>query len=768
MNYADFIASKHVTVERHGIDPPHTINPALFPWQAKIVNWACRIGRAAIFADCGLGKTIMQLEWARQVVGDGEALILTPLAVAEQTLAEAAKFGIGCPVRIATCDADVGPGINIANYERLHKFTPSRLRAVVLDESSILKSYMGKTKQQLLAAFADTPFRLACTATPAPNDHLELGNHCQFLGHMDSYEMIARWFQNDLMQVGKYTLKPHAAADFWRWVSTWAVSISKPSDIGGCDDGFDLPALNVQKVTVSAPLDTSTDTALFVDGDMSATALHKEKRRTSELRAARAAEIVKAASGPVIVWCDTDYEADALTRMIPDAVEVRGSMKDDVKRAGLAAFTSGSARVIVTKPEIAGFGLNWQHCSEVVFVGLSYSFERFYQAVRRSYRFGQTRPVNVYVIEADTESAIAATVTTKAIAHETLKNSMTYAMKEAQMDELNGRRRLIEVGEPIKHEGTRWTLYEGDCVATAKGLADNSVHLSVYSPPFENLYVYSDSMADMGNSRDSDEFFAHYTYLIRELYRVTIPGRLSVVHCKDLPAYMGRDGAAGLKDFPGKIVAAHEACGWQYHSRVTIWKDPVIEMQRTKNHGLLHKSLCDDSCNSRQGMADYLVVFRKWDGKGDGFPEPVVGESPRVRFKRGEYVGEAPPAWDNSDRLNSINVWQRYASPVWFDIRQTNVLQYREARGEDDTKHICPLQLDVIERSIHLWSNPGDLVLSPFTGIGSEGYCAVKMGRRFVGSELKPEYCEVARKNLARAVSLSDDGAGLFAVEAAQ
>ena len=227
-DYESFVASKHVVTERQGIDPPHAINVALFPWQQTIVRWACRVGRAAIFADCGLGKTIMQLEWCRQVVGEGgEAIILTPLAVAEQTLAEAAKFGIDCPIRIADDDSCVGPGINIANYERLHKFNAERFRAVVLDESSILKSYMGKTKQQILRAFTATPFRLACTATPSPNDHLELGNHCQFLGHMDSYEMIARWFQNDLMQAGKYTLKPHAAADFWRWVATWAVSFRK-------------------------------------------------------------------------------------------------------------------------------------------------------------------------------------------------------------------------------------------------------------------------------------------------------------------------------------------------------------------------------------------------------------------------------------------------------------------------------------------------------------------------------------------------------------
>jgi len=762
VNYEDFIDSKHIVIPQLGIEPTHLINPLAFQWQATIIRWACRIGRAAIFADCGLGKTFMQLEWARQVAGDKQALILTPLAVAEQTLGEAAKFGIDCEVRLVGSAADVGRGINIANYERLHLFKDVPFDAVVLDESSILKSYMGAIKQALITRFADTPFRLACTATPAPNDHLELGNHCQFLGHMESYEMIARWFQNDLMQVGKYTLKPHAAKDFWRWVSSWAVSIAKPSDIGGEDAGYDLPPLNVERFQVAAPLDTQTDDALFVDGNLSATSLHKEKRRTCDLRASKAAEIANGKQGPVIVWCDTDYESNALAKLIPDAVEVRGSMKAEDKRKGLASFTKGERRVIITKPDIAGFGLNWQHCNHVVFVGLSYSFERFYQAVRRSYRFGQTKTVNVYVIEADTEAAISAVVSTKAISHESLKNSMVNAMREAQMETLAGQRRLTALAAPAAHTGPKWTLYEGDCVQAARLMPDNSVGLSVYSPPFENLYTYSDSMADMGNSADSAQFFEHYKYLIREKLRITIPGRLSVVHCKDLPAYMGRDGAAGLKDFPGKIVAAHEECGWQYHSRVTIWKDPVIEMQRTKNHGLLHKSLCADSCNSRQGMADYLVVFRKWDGKGDAFPDPVTGKDPSVRFVAGEYIGDEPPVWQDTDRANSINVWQRYASPVWFDVLQTRTLQYKSARGDDDTKHICPLQLDVIERSIHLWSNKGDLVYSPFTGIGSEGYCAIKMNRRFIGSELKPEYVSVACRNLKQATQMSDEGASLF------
>ena len=764
-DYASFIAGKHIAHSPSGFAvDAGTLNPNLFPWQRDVVAWAIRTGRAAIFAECGLGKTLMQLDWARACAKHTgkPSLILTPLAVGPQTQSEAEKFAIDSPARVMREAAQVGDGINICNYESLHKLDPSAFGAVVLDESSILKSYMGKTKRQLVEAFADTPYRLACTATPAPNDHLELGNHAQFLGVMDSYEMIARWFQNDTMEAGTYILKPHGAKDFWRWVASWAVAISKPSDLGYDDAGYILPPLRTERITVNVPPEMFVDGAFFADGELSATSLHKEKRRSVEVRAEAVANIVNASTETWAVWCDSNYEADALMRLIPDAVEVRGSMKEAERERNLAAFTNGTARVIVTKPEIAGFGLNWQHCNHTAFIGLSYSYERFYQAVRRHWRFGQTKPVRCVLVEADSETGIAKVIDAKSAEHELMKSSMNEAMKEAQLANLYGKTKLLERFAPVKHAGDGWTLWHGDCVDVVRSLPDASVGLSVYSPPFSNLYTYSESMADMGNSENDDEFFEHYRYLVREKLRVTIPGRLSVVHCKDLPRYKGRDGAAGLSDFPGRIVKLHEEEGWQYHSRVTIWKDPVIEMQRTKNHGLLHKVLCKDSSNSRQGMADYLVVFRRWVPGMDEFPDPVTSVSENARFDR--YVGSQPPPETTDARAYSINVWQRYASPVWFDIHQTNVLNYRQARSEDDVKHICPLQLDVIERSVHLWSNEGDTVLSPFTGIGSEGYVSLKQGRKFVGAELKAEYVGVAVENLARAVrERSEVTAGLFA-----
>lgn len=315
--------------------------------------------------------------------------------------------------------------------------------------------------------------------------------------------------------------------------------------------------------------------------------------------------------------------------------------------------------------------------------------------------------------------------------------------------------------------GQNYALYLGDSNITIQGIPNDSVDLSVYSPPFANLYIYSDDIADMGNCANYEEFFAHYNYLVREKLRITRPGRLSCVHCKDLPLYQNRDGQMGLYDFPGDIIRVHEACHqcgynhrfpgftcpqcghqhearWTFHSRVTIWKDPVIEMQRTKNHGLLHKNFEARAEGCRQGMADYVLVFRKWT-KAE-MPDGQI----KHRREGGDYVGTQPPQFWQSQRDYSIQVWQKYASPVWFDIDQTRVLNFHLAREGQDEKHICPLQLDVIERCIDLWSNPGELVYTPFAGIGSELYSAVKMGRRALGGELKRSYFEWACRYLDR------------------
>lgn len=288
-----------------------------------------------------------------------------------------------------------------------------------------------------------------------------------------------------------------------------------------------------------------------------------------------------------------------------------------------------------------------------------------------------------------------------------------------------------------------YALYHGDCIQTIAGMPDNSLHYSIFSPPFSSLYTYSNSVNDMGNCKDDDEFAEHFQFLIKELYRVLMPGRLLSFHCMNLPSSKQREGYIGIKDFRGDLIRSFQQEGFIYHSEVCIWKDPVTAMQRTKAIGLLHKQLMKDSALSRQGIPDYLVTMRK---PGDN-PEPVEGPLEHYAGDRG-----TEPRKSGDRTKDSINIWQRYASPVWMDINPSDTLQYQSARDNDDERHICPLQLQVIERGLQLWTNPGDVVLDPFTGIGSTGYVAYKMNRRFVGTELKESYFKAAANNLEKAV----------------
>ncbi len=733
--YEEFLASKRVSVERTGFDVDASdIHPMLFPFQRDVVRWALRLGKAALFEERGLGKTIQQVEWARHVAAytSGKVLIVAPLAVSRQTVREAAKIGVAAAYVRSQEQADAAlERIVITNYEMLEKFDASHFAGVVIDESGILKGFTSTTKRLLISMFRDTHYKLACTATPAPNDHLELGNHAEFLDVMPSNEMISRWFINNTMKAGNYRLKAHAEKDFWRWVASWAVCISVPSDLGYSDEGFILPPLRLTTEVVEVDHTRAYESGeMFLLGAPSATAMWRDKAATAEARCERAHDIIGDSADTWLVWCDTDKEQDILEGLFGErAFSIRGSDPATRKLDDLDRWLLAQRPILITKADIFGWGANFQHCHKQVFVGLTYSFEKFYQAVGRTHRFGQKHLVDAYLVYAESEGDILATLERKKEAHREMQKAMNDAMGEVGLN-TDARRLLLMDVERRTLSGKGWTLYQDDAVRGVGELADDSVDYWVFSPPFSNLYIYSDSIADMGNSADHSEFFAHFGHLIKELYRATVPGRLCSVHCKDLPLYMNRDGAAGLYDFPGELVRAFESHGWVFHSRVTIWKDPVIEMHRTQNHGLLYKNFRERGEVSRQGMADYVLTFRKW------LPERDTTREKPVLHERSEWP---------------LEIWQRYASPVWSDIQQTNVLNYELGRDGKDEKHICPLQLDVIERCIQLWSNPGDLVGSPFAGIGSEGFQALMLKRRFVGWELKASYVDVAARNLADA-----------------
>ena len=721
--YEEFIRAKQFGEIECGFDV-QSMNPKLFDHQKAIVRWSVKRGRAAIFADTGLGKSAMEMEFAAQVTEQTgrPVLIVAPLCVAKQFVREGKKFGYD--VHYCREQMESRDGINITNYEMLDAFDLHEFSGIVLDESSILKNSTGKTRTAIIKSCQQVQYRLSATATPSPNDWMELGNQAEFLGLMTQAEMLAMFFTHDGGETQKWRLKGHGAAKFWEWMANWSVCIRKPSDLGFSDDGYDLPPLTLHEHVVEAhkPLDGQ----LFVTTAQTLTERRQAQRESLRDRVYRVAEIVNASDEQWIVWCHLNDESDALAKLIVGAVSVKGSDSIDAKERAMDGFSAGSVRVLVTKPSIAGFGMNWQHCARMAFVGLSDSFEQYYQAVRRCYRFGQKRPVDVHIVTAETEGAVKANIQRKQAQAAEMADQMVAHMRELTRSKIKGAtvEKTAYVEETAK--GDNWTIHLGDCVKVASRLESDSIDYTIFSPPFASLYTYSNSDYDMGNSRDDDQFFSHFQFLIRELMRATKPGRLVSFHCMNLPTSKANHGYIGIRDFRGDLIRAFEAEGWIYHSEVTIWKDPVTAMQRTKALGLLHKTIRKDSSMSRQGIPDYFVTMRK---PGDN-PNPI----------------------DHTPEDFPVQEWQKLASPVWMDINPSRTLQYRAARDNDDERHICPLQLDVIERGLRLWSKPGDLVFSPFTGIGSEGFCSLQMGRKFVGSELKPSYFELAKKNMEAAV----------------
>lgn len=729
MEYREFIEGKRRRMPDSGFDPTE-LNPMLFDYQKDIVRWACRKGKAAIFADCGLGKTPMQLEWAHQVCqhvgGDAMVLILAPLAVAKQTWYEGFKFGID--VTRCRSQEDCKPGINVTNYEMLHAFDPSSFVGVVLDESSILKAYTGKIRNQIIGSFHQTPYKLACTATPSPNDHMELGNHSEFLGAMDRTEMLSMFFVHDGGDTSKWRLKGHAASAFWDFVASWAVMLRNPADMGYQLEGFDLPGLNeIVHVIESGIVDDSRLFAVEAEGLLEQ---QRARKATVEKRVSMAAMLVNSSVKPWIVWCDRNDESEQLARSIPDAVEVRGSDSPEHKEDAMLGFSSGKYRVIVTKPSICGFGMNWQHCADMCFVGLSHSYEQYYQAIRRCHRFGQTQEVNAHIITSDVEQSVVRNVMRKKEDASEMEQEMIARAALVKEDAESTKRDESPYLEET-HNADGYTIMLGDCVQRIREIPDGSIGFSVFSPPFASLYTYSNSDLDMGNCKSDQEFMDQFKYLVDELYRVLMPGRLVSFHCMNLPTTKERDGFIGIRDFRGDLIRTFQDAGFVYHSEVTIWKDPVTAMQRTKALGLLNKQKNKDSSLSRQGIPDYLVTMRK---PGDN-PSPIT------------HTNDDFP----------ISVWQKIASPVWMDINPSRTLQRESARENNDERHICPLQLDVIDRALDLWSKPGDIVLSPFMGIGSEGYCSILKGRKFIGIELKASYYECAKRNLAEATAKASE-----------
>ncbi len=893
--YGDFIESKmQVDVprcEREAVCPAWD----LFPWQKLLVERALTRGRSAMFADTGTGKTRMELAWATAIgeITAKPTLLLAPLAVSKQIVREARDVGAEA-VYSAGDGTDAGASILVSNYERLHYFDPSDFGAVVLDESSILKSFDGTTRKALTEFASTLAYRLCATATPAPNDYLELGQHSEFLSVLSAKEMMALYFTQDGNSTTKWRMKHYAEADFWRWVASWATAMRKPSDVGFPEGDvlYDLPPLTVHSVEVEAANDHAMGT-LFRDEARTLSERRRARRETMTERVAATIRLVQAdtmlrnghqqgeervqpgvarteprarqdvprgdqgapkrsptrtvragpgdsrqgqkgsrevlageprqtkgaetqdlradaggvsadaggskrgvrdlraqrsgqpkslsprgpqsrdggdsgsamhelqpGSGQVpgrpvetlasqalsrrfpitggerwIIWCDLNDEQRALEQAFgAECLSVYGTLPSDEKERRILAWLDGDAPVILSKPQICGHGLNLQACSRMVFVGLSDSFERYFQAVRRCWRFGQRKPVHAYVVTADVEGAVVRNIENKQRRAERMAEELLEAMTDRTLEHL-----AKGVYESDDAEGDGWKLLLGDCVERLPEVEDDSVGLTVFSPPFPSMYVYTDQARDMGNVKSVEQMIEHFGYLVPGLLRVTMPGRSVAIHLAQAQTRK-RDGQEiGLRDFRGATIQAMEAGGFTYYGEVCIDKDPQAKAIRTKDRGLLFKTLAKDSANMRMAQADYLLQFRK---PGEN-PQPIAaGISER---------------YDNEDGWITPEEWIEWAAPVWYragegypgGIRETDVLNVSAARDKRDERHLATLQRGVIERAIKLWSAPGDLILSPFAGVGSEGVVAISLGRRYIGIELKKSYWETACRNIS-------------------
>lgn len=907
MDYQQFLLNKERLFVASGFTPPSSNWEWLYPFQQHIVNIGLLNGRYAIWADCGLGKTRMQLTWAYEVARytNKPVLILAPLTVVDQTIQEAKSIGIDMS------------NIHVNNYEQLDNIDCSIYSGVVLDESGILKNFSGATKEKIIERFANTPYKLACTATPSPNDELEIGNHAEFLNVMSSQDMRAIYFTTDkeIIKGNKYRLKNYAVKEFYKWISSWAIMLSKPSDIGFDMEGYNLPELKLIEHQVKAP--KKDNGSLYNDISVSATTFNNELRITKVERLAQVAEIVNASpNDSFIIWIKHNDEGDALRELIPDSIEIKGSdsleqkkflsfwftnqdnecicntkeekrninqstgqsttqktknqslsqhqkdlrkkenqtqnldnqklstaksttqktkinlessnlgqkiektqeegsythpiksieneqrktqrnkqletqeqyLKTELKNTGLVLNNTnhyceskitnaqyaeanqpsliqnkdctstiaikqtksedcyaqtaikelensmirkycstvqfctccGKAKrkIMVTKTKIMGFGINAQGCHNQVFASLDFSFETLYQAIRRSYRFGQKHSVNIYLITTDTMQNVIQSINEK----QDKFIQMQDEMREAIM--CNIQKPTLVNKEAKKVSINAHTIVLGDCVAETKKLPDNSIDYSFFSPPFGALYVFSNDLRDMSNVTNNQHFLNHFRYLVVELFRTIKPGRLCTIHMMQSTTLLGRDGYYSIVDFRGDLIRLFQDCGFHFHAENMIRKDPKTAAIRTKNRQLMWGTTQKDSAIVRPGLADYMLTFKK----------PGVNAVP---------INNNIP----------FDMWCKMAEPVWIDIEEGDTLEFRSAKDDKDERHLTPTQLTPIRWLLSMYSNKGDKVLSPFSGIASEGVVCAEMDRPYYGIELKESYFDISVKNMRNAES---------------
>lgn len=804
-DYGTFLRSKIVTAPVSGFEVPESeLHPALKPHQRDAVRWALRGGRRALFESFGLGKTVQELEFCRQVLRHegGKALIVLPLGVRQEFAHDAVELLGMDPPRYITSqrEADDAPdgAILMTNYERVRDgdIEPKRFTATALDEASVLRSYGSKTFQSFMDLFQGVRYKLVCTATPSPNKYKELIHYAGYLEVMDTGQALTRFFQRDSTKANNLTLYPHKEEEFWLWVSSWALFIQRPSDLGYDDTGYALPPLDVRTHVIADNYGRTTDRdgqiKLTNDVAKSLQDAAAEKRDSIDRRVEMAREIVDSdPDANFILWHDLEAERHALKSAIPGVVDIYGSMDYEERERRVIDFAQGRTRLFATKKSLSGSGCNFQrHCHRAIFVGIDYEFNDFIQAIHRIYRFLQTEQVIVDIIYTEAEQVIWQTLEEKWKRHDYLQEKMQTIVRkyglsgQAQLDRMA---RSIGV-KRLKIKGKNWTAVNNDCVEETARMETDSVDLIHTSIPFSNHYEYTPSYNDFGHNENTKRFFEQMDYLTPNLLRILKPGRVFACHVKDRVLFGNATGMGmpTMEPFHAQCIQHYMKHGFAYFGMITVVTDVVRENNQTYRLGWTEQ--CKDGSKMGVGCPEYILLFRKLPtDRSKAYADEPVKKS-KEEYTRAQWQIDAHGYWRSSgdrlltkDEVMSMPVsrlqsaYREYSrgtiydysehvamakqldedghlpatfmvvapgswSPeVWDDVNRMRTLNTTQSQRRK-TMHVCPLQLDIVERIINRYSNPGDMVLDPFGGLGTVALKAVQMGRRGYTIELNNDY----------------------------
>lgn len=807
MTYKEFLESKIELAQDSGFEVnPTDINRALKPHQRDAVIWALKGGRRALFESFGLGKTIQEIEFCKQVIDHegGRALIVLPLGVKQEFTQDAVNvLGYDAPVycrsmeEVESCDSS----IVLTNYERVRDgdIRPDYFVATSLDEASVLRSFGSKTYQTFLDKFKNVPYKLVATATPSPNKYKELIHYAGYLEIMDTGQALTRFFQRDSTKANNLTLYPNMEDEFWLWVSSWALFITKPSDVNPkySDEGYVLPPLDVRWHEIPIHYgDTSDKTGqmqLFTEAAAGLKEAAEVKRNSIDQRVEKMKEIVESSPEEhFLLWHDLESERKAILKAIPEVVDIYGSQDYDIREKRVIDFAQGRIKLFATKKSISGSGCNFQrYCHREIFLGIDYEFNDFIQAVHRCYRFLQTDTVVIDIIYMENERQIKEALLEKWKNHNHMVKKMTDIVKKYGLSPASKIKRLErKMGvETVKVQGKHYTAVNDDCVEECRRIESNSVGLIHTSIPFGNHYEYSANYNDFGHNENTEKFFEQMDFLTPELLRILEPGRVAAIHVKDRVLFGNATGTGmpTIEPFHAQCIEHYMKHGFQYFGMITVVTDVVRENNQTYRLGWSEQ--CKDGSKMGVGCPEYILLFRKLPtDKSNAYADDPVKKT-KEDYTRAQWQIDAHGYWRSSgDRLISKDelkefsvddlqrVYREYSRSnvysyeehvklaeeldkndklpatfmvvapgswnnldVWDDINRMRTLNTTQSRRRQQM-HVCPLQLDIVERIINRYSNEGDMVLDPFGGLMTVPMTAVKMKRYGYGIELSCDY----------------------------